>query len=125
MKEEKLMKLRRQASKRQEKKEKKSKEATTGKDFYLRKVTNFLVTSFFLNLAIEFVYPISMLHDYINGYLKNNTYMFYGLIEGNNYCFLIFYTFRFVGYILTVLFFIDSIQKDVRTADGRKRLAAR
>ena len=112
-KEEKLKMIRSQVNKRKEVKVKSGKVKVKGKDFYLSKVTNFLVTSFFLNLAIEMVYTIGLLHDYINGYLNNQTYVFYDIIEGNNFCFMTFFAFRVIGYVISVRFFMDSIQRDV------------
>lgn len=86
-----------------------------GRDLYLQKVTNFLITSFFLNLAIEHIFTYSLMHDYINGYLQNHTYVWRGQIEGNNFCFILFYAFRLIGFIFTDICLIDSMQSDVHS----------
>jgi hypothetical protein len=115
-KEQKLQALRSQLNKRQENKKKVEtapEKKPHGKDFYLEKVTNFLVTSFLLNLAIEHIFTISLLHDYINSYLDNEAFVFAGSIEGNNWCFIVFYFFRLVGYFLASTFLMEHIQKDV------------
>lgn len=84
-----------------------------GRDMYLQKVSNFLITSFFLNLSIEHIFTYSLLHDYINGYLKNETYILDRKVEGNNFCFILFYSFRLIGLIITKFWFIGIMQKDV------------
>ena len=113
-KEERLKLIRNQMMKRQEiqtTKEEKSKALKRGKEFYLQKVTNFLRTSFCLNLAIELIFTYSLLHDYINSYLGNTASI--GIFEGNNWCFLLFYSFRTVGYWISAFYFSHQIQKDV------------
>ena len=114
----KLLKLRRIKErislKREERKAKlQTKNQGAGKESYLQKVTNFLTASFFLNLAIEMIFVISLLHDHINGYFENKTYVLDGLVEGNNFCFLVFYASRSVGYFFSSAFFIDRIQNNV------------
>ena len=124
LKQAKLKKIRERIDQQSEVKKRKQQlqQQATGKEFYLQKVTNFLVASFFLNLAIEMVYVISLLHDYINGYFENRTYLFNDTIEGNNFCFLLFYCFRSLGYFISVRFFIEQIQTNVDSCEtGRDR----
>jgi hypothetical protein len=113
-KEERLKLIRNQMMKRQEiqtSKQEKSQAIKQGKEFYLQKVTNFLITSFCLNLAIELILTYSLLHDYINSYFNNTASI--GIFEGNNWCFLLFYTFRTIGYWINAIYFSQKIQKDV------------
>lgn len=115
VKEERLKLIRNQMVKRQEMqsfKQEKKQAITRGKEFYLQKVTNFLITSFCLNLAIELIFTYSLLHDYINSYLNNQASI--GIFEGNNWCFLLFYSFRTIGYWLSAFYFSHKIQKDVK-----------
>jgi hypothetical protein len=123
-KQDKLQKLRQKMDERMNSKRKDAEEPK-GRDLYLQKVTNFLITSFFLNLAIEHVFTYSLVHDYINGYLQNETYLLGGRIEGNNYCFMLFYFFRLIGFALTDRFLIDHMQGDVETNLGRKKSLAK
>lgn len=111
-KEKKLQNLREIIKKRNERKEAKEKRAS-GKEFYLRKVTNFLFTSFFLNLAIEQIYSYALLHDYVNGYMDNKTTVFWESMEGNNFTFLMFFICRLLGYLVSKEFLIKQIEKDV------------
>lgn len=92
-------------------KEEKNKALKRGKEFYLQKVTNFLITSFCLNLATELIFTYALLHDYINSYLNNSASV--GIFEGNNWCFLLFYSFRTIGYWISAFYFSQQIQKDV------------
>lgn len=114
-KQDKLQKLRKKMDERMNQK-KKEPEEPKGRDVYLQKVTNFLITSFFLNLAIEHVLTYSLVHDYVNGYLQNKTYLWNGQIEGNNFCFILFYFFRLIGFVLTDWYLIDAMQGDVKEA---------
>lgn len=112
-KEAKLAALREQLSKRQDlRKSVIASNQPRGKDFYLLKVTNFLVSGFFLSLATELLFTYAYLHDYINGYFENDTAMFNGLIEGSTYCFLLYFIGRVAGYFLTAIFVITPIQED-------------
>lgn len=111
-KQDKLQQLRKKMDDRMHHK-KKGTEEPTGRDLYLQKVTNFLITSFFLNLAIEHVFTYSLVHDYVNGYMENQTYLLGGRVEGNNYCFMLFYFFRLIGFAFADKFLIDIMQADV------------
>lgn len=119
-KQDKLQQLRQRMDDRMNKK-KKLEGLPKGPDLYLQKVTNFLITSFFLNLAIEHIFTYSLMHDYINGYLKNKTYVWNGRIEGNNFCFMLFYGFRLIGFFITDTWLIDSMQSDVKLLLYRKK----
>jgi hypothetical protein len=110
-KERKLQELREQREKKEEDK-KKAAAKPKGKDFYVRKVSKFLVCSVLLNLAIEQVFVTAFIFDYINGYMDNDTSMFGGKMQGNNFCFIVFYSMRWVGYVVTNCF-IHIIQEDV------------
>jgi hypothetical protein len=121
-KQDKLEKLRQKMDERMKQK-RVQEDAPLGRDMYLQKVTNFLITSFFLNLAIEHIFTYSLMHDYINGYLDNETYYWNGRIEGNNYCFLLFYFFRIIGFRITDRFLIDSMQKDVNRRLNKEEVA--
>ena len=83
-----------------------------GKDFYLEKVTNFLISSIFLALASQQLFFYVYLHDYVNGFMDNNTTMFNGLIEGNNFTYLCYFIGRTLGYLLSAMFLTVPMQED-------------
>lgn len=67
-----------------------------------------------LNLATETTLIIAFIFDYINGYMDNDTNMFGGKMQGNNLCFIVFYSMRCLGYVATN-YIIDTIQEDVQS----------
>ncbi len=121
-KEQKLEQLREQLHKRkqlqQESGLKLMKTGPRGKDFYLQKVSHFLLSSFFLAIASQQIFIYLYLHDYVNGYFHNRTSMLGGWIEGGNYTLLSFFVGRLFGYLISAWLIIKPIQEDEEI--GRK-----
>lgn len=118
-KERKLAKLRQQIEKKQEiRKNKESNSQPRGKDFYLRRVSAFLLSSMFLSLASQQFFVYVYLHEFVAAYFDHKVQMFDGLMEGANYCFLNYFAGKILGFIVAAACIIEPIQEDEEI--GRK-----
>jgi hypothetical protein len=112
-KENKLAKLRQKIAQKQEQKKQSIVEPQLrGKDFYLRKVSTFLIASFFLSLASQQFFVYVYMHDFISAYFNHNVSMFNGSMEGTNYCYLNYFIGNFLGYLISACCIINHVQED-------------
>lgn len=118
-KERKLTRLREQIAKKQEQRKNitQSKQLH-GRDFYLRKVSAFLISSIFLSLASQQFFAYVYMHDFVAAYFDQKVQVFGGMIEGSNFCYLNYFIGKTLGFIMAALFVINHVQADEEI--GRK-----